>query len=94
MIEGHDKKQLMALVAMVKGKGLHIVMDVLGKYLMEISDKLRVRGGRSIWKGTRLHSVMLIIRGELGNMPFRASDQKSTLAGDVLVIDVFSGTID
>jgi Orsellinic acid/F9775 biosynthesis cluster protein D len=43
LIEGHDKKQLMALAAMAKEKDrLHRVMEISGKYFMEISDKLRV----------------------------------------------------
>src|SRR5271169_6222520 len=43
LIEGHDKKQLMTLAAMVKEKDpLHKVMEVSEKYFTEISDKLRV----------------------------------------------------
>jgi hypothetical protein len=43
LIEGHDKKQLMALAAMAKEKDtLHKVMEVSEKYFTEISDKLRV----------------------------------------------------
>jgi len=43
LIEGHDKKQLMALAAMVKEKDpLHKVMKVSEKYFTEVSDKLRV----------------------------------------------------
>ncbi|TMC19465.1 MAG: DUF3505 domain-containing protein [Chloroflexi bacterium] len=43
LIEGHDKKQLMALGAIAKEKDtLHKVMKVSEKYFTEISDKLRV----------------------------------------------------
>ena len=43
MIEGHDKKQLMALAPMAKENDrLHRVMEISGKYFTEISDKLRV----------------------------------------------------
>ena len=42
VIEGHDKKQLRALVAIAKEKDpLHKVMEVSEKYFTEISDKLR-----------------------------------------------------
>lgn len=43
LTEGHDKKQLRALAAMVKEKDpLYKVMEVSEKYFTEISDKLRV----------------------------------------------------
>ena len=42
-IEGHDKKQLRALAAVMKEKDrLHKVMEVSETYFTEISDKLRV----------------------------------------------------
>jgi len=43
LIEGHDKKQLRALVAVARENDpLHKVMEVSEKYFTEISDKLRV----------------------------------------------------
>ena len=44
LIEGHDKKRLMTLVALAKEKDpLHRIMELSQKYFESISDKFRVR---------------------------------------------------
>jgi hypothetical protein len=77
----------MALAAMAKEKDrLHRVMEISEKYFTEISDKLRVGDvllRRKIEsEGYVTASHVLMIKREPGNMPFKARDQKSTLAGN------------
>ena len=91
MIEGHDKthdkKRLMTLASLVKEKDpLHRIMELSQKYFESISDKLWV-GDVLLRRKIESEGYVIILyyindRSNLENMPFKPSEQKSTLAGN------------
>jgi len=87
LIEGHDKKRLITLTALAKEKDpLHRIMELSQKYFESISDKLRV-GDVLLWRKIESEGYVIILyyindRSNLENMPFKPSEQKSTLAGN------------
>jgi hypothetical protein len=87
LIEGHDKKRLITLAALAKEKDpLHRIMELSQKYFESISDKLRV-GDVLLRRKIESEGYAIILyyindRSDLENMPFKPSEQKSTLAGN------------